>query len=498
MKPSLKRRVRGRGKGIRGVLLALILTLLGTSLVQFGRISSRESATLEGGEEPVTEPGPETRNYPGYAHVVPAEASEEKKEKERDFSSGGFGDDEATLSGNRKASSDLLCSLTSIDRLNWSASRSSEVIDGVKDKEGAKGEHQQPERAEEGVVSAVLVIAYSRPSYLKRTLTALKKRLRARSVSSKFPVYVSQDRKTDPLNRRGNQVGDVIRSFDSFLAGHLNHEEDSENRDVDLAAANIRLEMINYYHLSSHYKWALSQIFDCLGYQKVIVIEDDMEVSVDFFSLMEAGARLLDQDPTIYSISSWNDLGYQEYVEDPRAMYRTDFFPGLGWMMSKVLWNELSVKWPKAFWDDWMRDDQQRRGRSTIYPEISRNINFGERGTSRGEEYSKYVSRVVGNDVYVNFVEMNSSGLLYHEYRSKLYNRVKATIPIVSFEDFVFEAMASDSRIEYSTEEELADMLKYLDLPPPRVVPRNSFEGIVQLRNGRFMLYLVPAWKDFY
>ena len=42
------------------------------------------------------------------------------------------------------------------------------------------------------VVAAVLVIAYNRPAYLKRTLNTLEKRLRARSVAEKFPIFVSQ------------------------------------------------------------------------------------------------------------------------------------------------------------------------------------------------------------------------------------------------------------------------------------------------------------------
>lgn len=30
-------------------------------------------------------------------------------------------------------------------------------------------------------------------------------------------------------------------------------------------------------------------------------------------------------------------------------LYRSDFFPGLGWMLSKSIWDELSPKWPKAY-----------------------------------------------------------------------------------------------------------------------------------------------------
>lgn len=31
------------------------------------------------------------------------------------------------------------------------------------------------------------------------------------------------------------------------------------------------------------------------------------------------------------------------------TLYRSDFFPGLGWMLTKSTWDELSPKWPKAY-----------------------------------------------------------------------------------------------------------------------------------------------------
>ncbi len=30
----------------------------------------------------------------------------------------------------------------------------------------------------------------------------------------------------------------------------------------------------------------------------------------------------------------------------PDRLYRTDFFPGLGWMMNKIVWDEFKPKWP--------------------------------------------------------------------------------------------------------------------------------------------------------
>ena len=49
-------------------------------------------------------------------------------------------------------------------------------------------------------------------------------------------------------------------------------------------------------------------------------------------------------------MSAWNDNGKADLIDEsrPDLLYRTDFFPGLGWMLSKELWAELSVKWPKA------------------------------------------------------------------------------------------------------------------------------------------------------
>ena len=36
-------------------------------------------------------------------------------------------------------------------------------------------------------------------------------------------------------------------------------------------------------------------------------------------------------------------------MSKPELLYRTDFFGGLGWMMTRKLWvEELMAKWPKS------------------------------------------------------------------------------------------------------------------------------------------------------
>lgn len=63
-----------------------------------------------------------------------------------------------------------------------------------------------------------------------------------------------------------------------------------------------------------------------------------------------------------------------------------DFFPGLGWMLHKHLWkNELEIKWPKGYWDDWMREPAQRKDRFILRPEICRTFHFGFHGVSNAQ-----------------------------------------------------------------------------------------------------------------
>ena len=62
---------------------------------------------------------------------------------------------------------------------------------------------------------------------------------------------------------------------------------------------------------------------------------------MDFFAYFEAGAKLLDEDSTLYTISSWNDHGQRQFVADPTRLERSDFFPGLGWMLSNSLWQSF-------------------------------------------------------------------------------------------------------------------------------------------------------------
>lgn len=72
--------------------------------------------------------------------------------------------------------------------------------------------------------------------------------------------------------------------------------------------------------LSQHYKWALDRAFLEQGHSHVIIVEDDMLFSPDFLHFFEATAVLLEQDPTLWCISTWNDNGLKTFDWEPMRM----------------------------------------------------------------------------------------------------------------------------------------------------------------------------------
>ncbi len=258
-------------------------------------------------------------------------------------------------------------------------------------------------------VAAVVVLTCSRPAYLERTLNALLEvHGHDPQAAIKFPLFVSQD-------GNSTEIAETLHAY----TGALRVMQHTEVRPPT-PLLNPK-ENLAYYRIANHYKFVFQQMFDCLGFRNLIILEDDMEIAVDFFSYFERAAQLLQQDPTLYVVSSWNDHGQEKHVRDPYRLYRTEFFPGLGWMMPQTLWEEFRNKWPAAYWDDWMREPPQRRGRQSVYPEVCRNYNFGEHGSSRGQYFNRYLKPIRLNTIPVPWNKVDLSYLQPDRYMATLY-----------------------------------------------------------------------------
>lgn len=124
--------------------------------------------------------------------------------------------------------------------------------------------------------------------------------------------------------------------------------------------------------IAQHYKFALSTGFDRFpSANAVIIVEDDLLFSPDFYEYLTSVAPILDADSSTFVVSAWNDNGFHGKVMEPYAIRRTEFFPGLGWILTRKLYkSELEEKWPHEHWDHWLRSPETHKNRESIYPQV--------------------------------------------------------------------------------------------------------------------------------
>ncbi|KAL6522481.1 hypothetical protein OROMI_031439 [Orobanche minor] len=317
-------------------------------------------------------------------------------------------------------------------------------------------------------VAAVVVMACNRADYLDRTIKSILKY--QSPVASRFPLFISQDG-FDPHVKSKALSYDQLTYMQHFDYGPVHTESPGE--------------LIAYYKIASHYKWALDQLFYRHKFNRVIILEDDMEISPDFFDYFEAGSELLDHDKSIMAISSWNDNGQRQFVHDPYVLYRSDFFPGLGWMLSRSTWDELSPKWPKAYWDDWLRLKENHRGRQFIRPEVCRTYNFGEHGSSMGQFFKQYLEPIKLNDVQVDWKSMDLRYLEEDKYVEHFAELLKNSTPVHGA-DAILKAnnIDGDIRVLYrdqSNFEHIATQFGIFEEWKDGV-PRTAYRGVVVFR----------------
>eukprot|EP00727_Mastigamoeba_balamuthi_P004113 m51a1_g137 putative alpha- -mannosyl-glycoprotein 2-beta-n-acetylglucosaminyltransferase-like (436) ;mRNA; r:448473-450063 len=329
-------------------------------------------------------------------------------------------------------------------------------------------------------VVPVLVITCKRTEYLQRSLDSLIER-RPRGGSVEFPIIVSRDCDHQP-------VADLLDTRYKDQVIHLKHVS------VQPKAGSKEEQ---YGAIARHYGWALSQVFDKLGYSAAIIVEEDMEVSVDFFSYFAAMLKVLREDKTVWCVSSWNDNGLEDLVGDSEAVYRSDFFPGLGWMLTRETWNELSPKWPINYWDEFMRLPAVRNGRACIRPEVSRTLNFGERGVSEGQYYRTHLRHIAFNKQNVDWEAKDWSSLHKSKYDALFAQQVAAAAKMSTREYLDSGAETpphKEIRISYRNEEHFVEIAKKLGLMDEwkEGIPRTSYKGVVTFRHKGALVHLCP------
>lgn len=330
----------------------------------------------------------------------------------------------------------------------------------------------------------VAVITCKRPQYLSRAMDSF---LHAQRNPEKFPIVISQD---------GHDAAMTQLVQSKFVATgqayHMHHDHDPNANSIAKRFGGSKMAL-GYVYIAQHFGFVMRRMFDDFDFQSVIFLEEDLEVSRDFFSYFGTMEPLLRNDPDLFCVSAWNDLGYQTHVQDPKAAYRTDFFPGLGWMMDKAMWGEVRDRWAVAYWDEFMRRKDVRKGRHCIRPEISRSFTFGEEGVSVGQFFKQHLAKIKLNDVDVDWKDQDNRMLASAEaFDNYLRERLRAATPVSLSDIEQYSGKSETLRIEYDDAHYKATVAKKFGLMEDEKegIRRMSYRGVIPFRWQTNLIYI--------
>lgn len=245
----------------------------------------------------------------------------------------------------------------------------------------------------------IAIMASNRPQYLLRMLQRLL-----------VTPGVNKDMVTVYIDGQHGAPANIARLF------HLNAVHTAKTKCIGRPC-----------QASHHYKTSLTHTFETHKRANyVIIFEEDLDVSVDIMDYFSQMLPILESDQSVFCVSAWNDHGFSSY--NPKTLYRVETMPGLGWILKRHLFmDELAPNWPDFLdnWDVWMRQEEIRKGRECIIPEVSRTFHFGISGINMGTEMHEmfFKKRVLNQKAGIRF---NIEHMQKEEYEREMHQLVRS------------------------------------------------------------------------
>lgn len=334
----------------------------------------------------------------------------------------------------------------------------------------------------------VLVLACNRANALR---DHLEKLIKYRPSQEQFPIVVSLDCGHSITETEAEKFGKQVEII-----------KHSPGANANISIPHKLRKIKTYFYIARHYKLALNHVFADQKVSSVIITEDDLDIAPDFFSFFSNTRYLLEKDPTLWCVSAWNDNGKLEHIDvnATNKLYRSDFVSGLGWMMTSKTWKELELKWPLSFWDDWMREPEQRKDRQCIRPEISRTgmTEYGRKGASSGMFFGEHLAKIKFNTVPVDFSKENLDYLLPETFTKMMAENEADAVPI-SLESIISSSWKSEEenmkvKIVYSSKDDFTKIAKQIGIMSDfkSGVARTAYNGTVTFFYKNTRVFLVP------
>ncbi|CAM9106750.1 unnamed protein product [Heterosigma akashiwo] len=156
-----------------------------------------------------------------------------------------------------------------------------------------------------------------------------------------------------------------------------------------------------------------------------------------------------------------------------------------------VLRDELLPKWPKGYWDDWLREPAQRRGRHTLRPEICRTFHFGIKGTSN-MQYGDYLTQIKLNDEFVAFGALDLGYLGAERWAREYPAAARAAREVRTEEVKRNQISKGPVRVKFNGIQDFARKAKMLGIMDNEKagVPRTAYKNIVEFWHNGIKVYV--------
>lgn len=164
----------------------------------------------------------------------------------------------------------------------------------------------------------------------------------------------------------------------------------------------------------------------------MIFIDEELALSPDFLFYMAQALPLLDRDPTLYSISAWNENGYVGTSSNPEAAYRVEGFPGLAFMISKATYirqmkGSFEECCSRRSWDGWIL--QAPDVVEMVVPDVSRVVRRPYEGL--GDQirlFEHMFNRERITSMSGNQYLTNPMSLIMHNYEKEVEELIKNAV----------------------------------------------------------------------
>ncbi|EGC37158.1 hypothetical protein DICPUDRAFT_91685 [Dictyostelium purpureum] len=357
----------------------------------------------------------------------------------------------------------------------------------------------------------IAIISSNRPKHLNRLLHNLIDNCNANI----HKIYVFDDGSLD--------VSSIIKEHNITNYHRLSKYVNTVPKQASDGKVAAKTNEEKQYYMNSHYKEVFSFVFNNKTLDKVIFLEDDLIMAPDSLQYFKHLSKLMDYDPSIFSISAWNDNGFkwnvdnlQSSIDNKFSFRRQEHFGGLGFLTSqKVYKRKIEPKWKTETSLPWDVVIQSAFGKSdsSIYPEIPRshhapilerdyNSLFNDLQVGDGwANYNFYLPK----NVLVHTWYIDISKYLSFEYDSELKEKIHRSIELDSLLSIPMLFSTTNSFLMYLGSKSNEDPKWDNIISKLQMIGRGNggavrgiYKGVIETTFQGRKLFIVGTYSPFY